>query len=72
MSDGFVCECQMTDHPRRLGGEAGCGRYAADQELGGYCSSCASGWHRPCDRPRFTSGPCLKCGWHGSQHGADR
>ena len=70
MSEGFVCSCNpLNEHPKRPGGRGGCGRYSADQELGGLCSSCAAGWHRACDRPRFAAGICGMCGWHGSQHG---
>jgi hypothetical protein len=69
MSTGFICDCTAPNHPPRVAeGATGCGRYAADQELGGPCSSCSTGWHLPCDRPWFSPGSCLRCGWHGTQH----
>jgi hypothetical protein len=77
MSEGLLCVCVQIPsmvtvtgvHPTASrAGPGGCGRYAADQESGGYCSSCAAGWHAPCNRPQFTPGGCDTCGWHGSQH----
>lgn len=77
MSEGLLCQCVQLPsmvivtgvHPdARTAGPGGCGRYAADQETGGYCSSCAAGWHAPCSRPRFTPGSCEVCGWHGTSH----
>lgn len=57
MSFGAICDCSQP-----------CRRYAADQELGGLCSSCSAGWHEPCDRPWAVSGVCDRCGWHATEH----
>jgi hypothetical protein len=75
MSYGELCDCRGGEHPlARTSGPGGCGRYALNQTLGGRCSSCAIGLHRPCDRLTTTNaeghGECIDCGWHSSYHAA--
>ena len=73
MSAGLLCTCGK--HPpgrTRQSGEPACPHYAANQAIGGQCSSCAAGYHDPCDQAVMPGvakdGECLRCRWHSSEH----
>ena len=78
MSAGELCTCPRDGHATRrpAGTGPGCGQYSADQELGGLCSSCATGWHVACDRTVDTMpvdgpyGRCATCGFNLTLHHA--
>jgi len=58
MSNGLICTCRYL-HPA----PQGCGRYAADQGIGGRCLPCQLGYHiATCDRvPPKRDGICPDC-----------
>jgi hypothetical protein len=81
MSVGRLCTCPK--HPpgrQRQNGEPACPHYAANQQTGGHCTSCASGFHAPCDSltlpadapsgltPSVKVGECLRCRWWSAEH----
>lgn len=84
MSEGVRCSCEASVHegarrPSTLPSwivaalaEPGlCNRYAANQAVGAFCSSCATGWCQPCAGVSPTStvnDQCGTCGWWASQH----
>jgi hypothetical protein len=72
VSRGILCQCARRGHVRR-NGEPACPRYAMNQAIGGQCSSCAGGWHEPCELLTLAdgaiAGECRRCRWHSSEHG---